>query len=52
MKDSDSGVLHVKQFPSDLAQALRVRAAEEGMTRRGLVIKILREYLKSSKPSE
>ena len=40
-------VLHIKDFPPDLARALKVAAAREGKTLRDFVIALLRERLKA-----
>ena len=41
--------LYVRNFPDDLHKKARLRAVEENLTLRELIIKALEEYLKAPK---
>ena len=41
--------LYVRNFPDDLHKKARLRAVEENLTLRELIIKALEEYLKTAK---
>ena len=41
--------VYVREFPEDLHKKAKIRAIQEGMTLRGLVIKAVEEYLKKKK---
>ena len=41
-------VLHIKNFPPDLARALKAAAAQDGKTLRDFVIALLRDGLKEA----
>ncbi len=41
--------LYVRNFPDDLHKKARLRAVEENLTLRELIIKALEEYLKTGK---
>ena len=44
--------LYIKDFPDDLHRALRIRAAEEGTSLKGIVIRLLWEALKREEPKK
>lgn len=38
--------LYIKEFPDDLHKELKIRAAEEGTSLKGIIIELLRQALK------